>query len=224
MKAFALWLGCLAFGLQASAPPGAEIARKFVPGDSVRYVVRVELERGEAVSAVESRVLESVEKVDDEGKATVRTRYLSVKVGSAASGPRPDDRTVYGPDGSVLSVEGGDADALRLARALAVPGVPERGGTWTFEQRPVSQPPAPLARTVCTLDGTEEVGGVQAAKVRFEFREVPAAGEPLIAKGVYWLAFQGGRLLRLEAELSGIPGLPEKDAKARVTVELDQER
>lgn len=186
--------------------------------------MRVELERGAAVSAVESRVLETVEKVADDGKATVRTRYLSVRVGSAASGSRPDDRTVYGSDGSVLAVEGGDADALRLARALAVPGVPASGGTWTFEQKPVSQPAAPLARTVCTLDGTEEVGGVQSARVRFEFREVALSGDPLVAKGVYWLEVRGGRLLKLEAELSGIPGLPDMDAKARVTVEMDAER
>lgn|GEM_PF-3326837 len=223
MKTLALWLGAVALGLQASAPSGQEVARRFVPGEAVRYVVRVELERGEAVSAVESRVLETVEKVDD-GRVTVRTKYLSVKVGSAASGSRPDDRTVYGSDGSVLAVEGGDADALRLARALAVSGVPASGGTWTFEQKPVSQPAAPLARTVCTLDGTEEVGGVPSARVRFEFREVPTSGEPLGAKGVYWLAVGDGRLVKLEAELTGIPGLPDKDAKARVTVELDKER
>lgn len=211
----------VALGMQTAAPQSSGVARKLRVGDSARYVVRVELERGETVTSVESRVVETVEKVEDDGTATVRTKYLSVKFGSVAGGTRPDDVTVFGPDGAVLSVAGNDANALRIARALAVPASLSSGGSWTFEQRPVSQPPAPLGRTACVMDGSEELSGIPCARVRFEYREGAESGEPLVAKGMFWLALDGGRLVKLEAELAGLPGIPGKDSKARVTVEQE---
>ncbi|MCX7800584.1 MAG: hypothetical protein N2109_09605 [Fimbriimonadales bacterium] len=205
-----------------SAQDTIEVRRVLRQGDTQTFVVRIELERGEAVSSVESRVQETVEQVDSNGRATIRTRYLSVRIGGSTAGNRPDDRTLVGPDGAILSIFSNDAEAFRLARAIAITGVLSASGPWSLEQPASSQPLAPPARTQYTFEGTEALGSRTAARIRFEFREQAPQSDPLQALGRYWLEVGSGRLLRLEAELTGLPGMQGTDAKARVSVRAEE--
>jgi hypothetical protein len=125
---------------------------------------------------------------------------------------------LIGPDGSVVSILSNDTDAFRLARALAITGVPKSRRSWTLVQEAGTQPEVPSSKTVFTYEGLEALGNRQASKIQFDFRENLPQGEPLQAKGRYWLEVGTGRLLLLEAEMTGLPGISGPDARAKVTV------
>lgn len=199
--AFAL-IGALAFGFQQAPQSIVYVPRQ---GDKTILDVSVELRQGGRTSEVKSRIEETVEKIDAEGRATVKTRYLSVRSGDLDLGPRPEDTTVMEKDGTILTISGADADVFRVARTTLIPPFRPNQQTWSFLHPATKEPACPSAKTTLTLVGTEDVSGVPCVNVKYLFKEDGDAAKLLTAEGSFWLRVSDGRLQKLEAVLRNVP-------------------
>ncbi|MCW5943140.1 MAG: caspase family protein [Fimbriimonadaceae bacterium] len=191
----------------------AFLARKVNVGDTYAFNYRSDSKAQGVTIQVQATDTHKVTRVAPDGSFTVESTITDAKLRlnnqEIAQESQPPTTVTFAPNGVVQSVQSAQitGTALRFAMMtmFVAPGKEvKRGDKWEHSIAADAQRGLVDATIQYQVDRLEKVNGVEAYKIRFNYREKVGA-KPTQVTGFVWISATDGWLLKSDLDIKGAP-------------------